>query len=249
MRYLLQIKNLRVGVDHTALIDISNLLIKPGEIHVLMGPNASGKSTLAQIIAGHPSYTIEQGGIYFLGKKINNWTPELRAKAGIFLAWQYPQSIAGLAVRDFLRTIHNNLLVNQKKSILTITDFNKLLTSKISQLDLSDKLLDRSVNDGFSGGEKKKLEILQMLLLKPKLAIIDEIDSGLDIDAVKIIAKILRQQKNMGMLVITHYQRILKYLKTDKVYISIKGKIVKEGQKGIINQIEKSGYKSLKRRG
>ncbi len=242
---LLKIKNLRVSAEHTAIIDIADLVIKPSEIHALMGPNASGKSTLAQVIAGNPLYTIKHGNTYFLEKKINHWTPEARAKAGIFLAWQYPQSIPGLTVRNFLRTIYNNLLASQKKNILSLIEFNKLLVKEADRLDFPDKLFDRSVNDGFSGGEKKKLEILQMLLLKPKLAIIDEIDSGLDIDAIKTIAKVIRQQKNMGILVITHYQRILKYLKPDKVYVSIKGKIVKKGKGALIEQIEKSGYKTF----
>ncbi len=245
MDYLLKIKNLQVGVDHAAIIDIADLVIKRGEIHALMGPNASGKSTLAQVIAGHPSYIIKRGDIYFLGKKINNWTPEARAKAGIFLAWQYPQSIPGLAVRDFLRTIYNNLLTSREKNILSLVEFDKLLVKHAAKLDLPDKLFSRSVNEGFSGGEKKKLEILQMLLLKPKLAIIDEIDSGLDIDALKNIAKVIRQQKNMGILLITHYQRILKYLKPVKVYVAIKGRIIKEGKRNLVGQIEKSGYKSL----
>ncbi|MFH1111749.1 MAG: Fe-S cluster assembly ATPase SufC [Patescibacteria group bacterium] len=242
MRHLLKIKNLRVSVGHTAIIDVLNLIIKPGEVHALMGPNGSGKSTIAQVIAGSPLYTIMQGDIYFLGKKINKLTPEARARAGIFLAWQHPHSIAGLAARDFLRTIHNNLLANQKKKVMSVIEFNKLLTIEAAKLDLRSELLERSVNEDFSGGEKKKLEILQMLLLKPKLAIIDEIDSGLDIDALKNIAKVICRQKKLSVLIITHYQRILKYLKPDLVHLLIKGKIVKSGKKYLVNKLEQSGY-------
>ncbi|MFA4936745.1 MAG: Fe-S cluster assembly ATPase SufC [Patescibacteria group bacterium] len=245
MSKLLQIKKLCISVGSNAIIDISDLAINLGEIHALMGPNGSGKSTLAQVIAGNPSYTIKQGAIYFLGKKINQWSPEERARAGIFLAWQHPHSIAGLAVRDFLRTIYNNLLSVKNKKILSVTDFNKLLLDQASSLDLPVELLERPVNEDFSGGEKKKLEILQLLLLKPKLAIIDEIDSGLDIDALKVIARVIGKRKNMGILVITHYQRILKYLKPDYVHVSINGKIVKKGKAELANQIERLGYKFL----
>ncbi|MCH7492045.1 Fe-S cluster assembly ATPase SufC [Patescibacteria group bacterium] len=240
---LLQIKNLKVKVkvQEKEILKGVNLKIRPGEIHALMGPNGSGKSTLASVIAGHPQYSITSGSISFDGKRLKKMLPNKRAELGIFLSFQYPVEVAGLSIEHFLRTAYNTTHPQQQLSAL---DFNKRFKEKLKLLRMPPEFSERSLNEGFSGGEKKKSEILQMAILEPSLAILDETDSGLDIDALKIVAKGINRLANphLGILIITHYIRILKYIKPDFVHIMIDGKIIKSGTKQLASTIEKKGY-------
>lgn len=243
---LLKIDNLAVSVkDHKIIKDLS-FSIKSGEMHALMGPNGSGKTTLAYSILGHPNCLISSGKILFKGENITNWSTAKRSKLGLFLAFQQPITIPGLQVFTFLKEIFNAF--TQEK--ISLIDFHLLVKRKMAVLDIDESFLLRNVNEDFSGGEKKKFEMLQLLLLNPSLAIIDEIDSGLDIDAIKIISdaiNLLRiENPAISIILVSHYQTILRFLKPDFVHIIVDGKIIKSGDYKLSKSIEKDGYCSLK---
>ncbi|XOU94027.1 MAG: Fe-S cluster assembly ATPase SufC [Candidatus Kerfeldbacteria bacterium] len=244
---LLEIKKIKINIGKKNIIKGLDLDIKPGEIHALMGPNGSGKSTLASTIMGHPSFHVISGVIKSQGKNIKNMSPEDRAKLGIFLSFQYPVEVPGLSVPHFLRSAYNNLHPKDKLSPL---EFSKYFETKIKMLKIKKDLAERSLNEGFSGGEKKKLEILQLAVLNPKLAILDETDSGLDIDALRTVSegikKVQKENKKMGILIITHYFRILNHIKPDYVHIMKDGKILKSGKEVLAAQVEKKGYDWIK---
>ncbi len=238
---LLSINNLSVAAENKKIINGLSLKVKANETHVIMGPNGSGKSTLALTIAGHPAYKITRGDIKFNDKKINAMSPEIRARAGIFLAFQNPQSLSGVPIFNFLHLAYNNL-----HSIkINPAELQKKLKPILNQLNLNPEFLERSINDNFSGGEKKKLEVLQLLLFKPRLAVLDETDSGLDLDALKSVANGISElrHKTRGFLVITHYQRLLDYLKPDFIHIMLDGQIVASGGKELVKKIDQFGYK------
>lgn len=238
---MLKIANLYASVEGKTILNGIDLTVNSGEVVAVMGPNGSGKSTLANTIAGHPNYVIDKGKMTLEKKDLNELKPDERAKLGLFLASQYPVAVPGLTVNSFLWQVY------KKRNVKTssLVDFRKWVETQAKMLDLNPDLLKRGLNDGFSGGEKKKLEILQMLVFNPKYLILDEIDSGLDVDALKIIAKTVAKvakQLKIGVLVITHYQRILKYLEPDKVVVMDNGKIVRSGGIELVEEIEKSGY-------
>ncbi len=237
----LEIRNLKVTVEGKKILKGLDLKIQPGEIHVIMGPNGSGKSTLASTVMGHPDFKITQGAVLLFGKSIKNISPDKRAQQGLFLSFQYPVEVAGLSIEHFLRTAYNS--INLKK-LLSPLEFRKLFEEKMKLLSIGKDLANRFLNEGFSGGEKKKLEILQMAVLNPKVAILDETDSGLDIDALKAVTQGIKKIKTakMSILVITHYFRMLRYIKPDKVHIMLNGKIVKSGGKELAIQVERKGY-------
>jgi Fe-S cluster assembly ATP-binding protein len=243
---MLSVKNLHVSVDHQPILKGLDLTVKPGEIHALMGPNGSGKSTLAYALAGHPHYHIEKGGMSLNRYSLINQSPDERARAGLFLAFQYPVTVEGVSVQNFLKAAAEALeLPVTHGSVLA---FRKNLQEIAHQLGIDPELLSRSLNDGFSGGEKKRIEILQMLTLKPKYAIFDETDSGLDIDSIKLAAagiKTAVKDFHTGALIITHYQRILEYVKPDHVHVVINGRITQSGGPDLVQKVEKSGYKHL----
>ena len=241
---LLNIKDLTVTTDNKTILDNFNLNIEPGTIHVLMGKNGAGKSTLAKVIMGDKNYQIKSGSIIFKDKLINNLTPEDRAKLGIFLTWQNPISIEGITNAEMLRTALSEI----KQEQVGLYQFAKELETQASELDFNKELIHRSLNTDFSGGERKKGEILQMNILKPELIILDEIDSGLDVDSLNIIGKnvqhYLKENKNASCLIITHYPRILEYIKPDQVHILENGKIKKTGGIELANEIDQTGFKS-----
>lgn len=241
---LLRINNLKVNIDETKILKGLNLNIKQGETHIIMGPNGSGKSTLAYSLMGHPDYEIVDGQMDFDGEIINELAADKRAKKGIFLSFQYPEEIPGVTVEDFLRTAKSAV---SEKSI-GLMAFKKLLKEKMQDLDMSEEYASRYLNLGFSGGEKKKNEILQMSILDPKLAILDETDSGLDVDAIKIVAEGVNKFKNenKSVLVITHYNKLLNYLKPDYIHILLDGRIVKTGGMELAKEIDEKGYDSFR---
>ncbi len=242
---MMEINDLVVNVEGKTILNGVNLSVLAGEVVAIMGPNCSGKSTLAYAVAGHPKYQTS-GIIKLNGKKIDDKSPDERAKLGLFLANQYPVAVSGLSVNSFLWQMHKKVKSSQLR-VTNLVEFRKYINELAVSLNLNLDLLKRSLNDGFSGGEKKKLEILQMLVFEPKYIILDEIDSGLDVDALKVIAKTVAKtaiKNKIGVLVITHYNRILKYLKADKVIILEKGKIVKTGTGKLAQDIEVSGYKN-----
>ena len=242
---MLKIENLIVKVHDQLVIDNLNLEVATGKIDALMGPNGSGKSSLAMTLMGHPEYQLIAGKIIFNNIDITNFTIHDRAKLGFFLAFQHPQAISGLKVFSFLKTIYEAYT----GQIISVPDFNNILLEKLELVGLGSCFLEREVNVGFSGGEKKRFEILQLLLLNPKIAIIDEIDSGLDIDALKLIANAIMQAKlenpDLIVLLITHYRRILNFLNLNQVHIMQQGKIVKSGNINLIEKLEQTGYENL----
>nr|YP_009257524.1 sulfate ABC transporter protein [Coeloseira compressa]ANH09607.1 sulfate ABC transporter protein [Coeloseira compressa] len=241
---LLEIKNLHACINNTAIINGLNLLINKGEIHAIMGKNGSGKSTLAKVIAGHPSYKITKGQILLNSEHITYEDPEERSHKGIFLGFQYPVEIPGVSNIDFLRVAYNAKRTSQNLPILDPLSFFEFINQKSQLIDLDSSFLQRSVNTGFSGGEKKKNEILQMALLDTQLSILDEIDSGLDIDALKTIANNINklQDQNKAIIIITHYQRILEYIKPNFIHIMQKGKITYTGNFELAQKLEDYGY-------
>ncbi|MBI5226743.1 Fe-S cluster assembly ATPase SufC [Candidatus Micrarchaeota archaeon] len=248
--HTMQVKDLYASVQGKAVLKGVNLTIKSGEVHALMGPNGSGKSTLSAVILGHPSYTIESGDILFNGDSILQWTPEQRAKAGLFLAFQYPVEVPGVSVANFLRTAYNESRPKERQ--LSVMKFNALLEQEMKTLHMPPAMAERYLNDGFSGGEKKRGEILQMAILSPKIALMDETDSGLDVDALRIVADGCAQlvkKSRLGVLLVTHYPRILHYLKPDHVHLFVDGKIVQSGGMDLAEQVEKTGYGSLEKTG
>ena len=246
---MLSIKNLYVSVEGQEILKGINLEIKPGEIHAIMGPNGSGKSTLANVLAGRAEYEITAGEITYNGEDLLEKSPEDRAREGIFLSFQYPVEIPGVPMVNFLKTAVNEHRKYQGLKELTAGEFLKLMREKMDMVDLHPQLTNRSVNEGFSGGEKKKNEIFQMALLEPKLAILDETDSGLDIDALKTVAHGVNALKSpeTSTIVVTHYQRLLDYIVPDYVHILYKGKIVKTAGKELAFELEEKGYDWIKK--
>ncbi|MFA6525212.1 MAG: Fe-S cluster assembly ATPase SufC [Patescibacteria group bacterium] len=247
MKKIFSIKNLKISVDDKQIVKGISLNIPKGEIHALMGPNGSGKSTLAQAVMGHPRYRIDAGNIKLNGREISKLSPDKRAHAGLFLSFQYPSEIPGVSLLNFLRTAYNQVKRTPKNPI-TFAEFKKLAKEKLELLQMDPDFLTRSINEGFSGGEKKRAEILQLAILEPEYAILDETDSGLDVDALRIVAEginVVRKNSKTGLLLITHYQRILEYITPDVVHIMVDGKIVKTGDAKLAKQVEKNGYRGI----
>ena len=244
---ILKIQNLDASIEKKQILKNFNLEIKENEIHVIMGPNGSGKSTFSKILAGHPSYSVNSGTIEFCNKNLLLMAPEIRSHEGLFLAFQYPLEISGLSNYDFLRLAYNEKQKYFKEKELDPLEFMELAQELLKELKIKDEFLTRNLNEGFSGGEKKRNEILQMLLLCPKLIILDEIDSGLDIDALKIICEniIKKKVKNSSLIVITHYPRILKYLEPTYIHIMSDGKLIKRGNSELIEELELKGYEAF----
>lgn len=245
---LLNIKDLHVAIEGKEIIRGLDLSINKGEIHAIMGPNGTGKSTLAAAITGREGYEITQGDILYNGESILEWDPDVRANEGIFMSFQYPIEIPGVSMTNFLRTAMNAKREYKKLSPLSASEFLKKMDEEKKLIDINAKLAARSVNEGFSGGEKKKNEIFQMAMLEPELAILDETDSGLDIDALKVVANGVNHMKSdkNAFLVITHYQRLLEYIIPDFVHVMYEGRIVKSGGKGLAMELEEKGYEWLK---
>jgi len=243
---MLEIKNLKASINNKAILKGLNLTIKPGELHAIMGPNGSGKSTLANVLTGRNGYEIS-GELKFMGKSLQSIPIEERAQKGIFLAFQYPLEIPGVNTNNFLKTSLNSIRKSKGQKELDSLSFLKLVREKSTELGIDEKILSRQLNVGFSGGEKKKNEILQMKILDPNFTILDETDSGLDIDALKIIAKGVNssRSKQKSFLVITHYQRLLDYIKPDFVHVLSNGKIIKTGCSELAEELEKTGYQEL----
>jgi Fe-S cluster assembly ATP-binding protein len=241
----LEIKDLHVSVDGNLILKGVNLTIRNGEIHALMGPNGSGKSTLAYSLMGHPQYEVEQGEVWFKGENVLEMSPDERARLGLFLAFQYPVTIPGVTLANFLRsTLNAKRGAKNGGDPISIPEFRKLMMEKLELLDMDPAFAGRYLNEGFSGGEKKRAEVLQMAVLQPEIAILDETDSGLDIDALRIVAGGVKRLvgPDMGVLLITHYQRILEYIEPSKVHIMVDGRIVIEGGAELANELEARGY-------
>lgn len=242
----LVINNLKVSIEDKQILKGVNLTVKKGEVHAIMGPNGTGKSTLAYTLMGHPAYTVTEGNVLFKGKQLLEMPTDERARQGLFLAFQYPVSIPGVTVANFLRTAVNarRKALNHEDKGISIPEFRKMLVEKMEMLKMDPSFAGRYLNEGFSGGEKKRAEILQMAILQPEIAILDETDSGLDIDALKIVSEgvnILRKQ-GIGVLLITHYQRMLNYIKPDFVHVMMGGTIVESGGAELALHLEEHGY-------
>ena len=243
----LSIKNLHVNIDGKPILQGVNLEVPQGQVHAIMGPNGTGKSTLASTLLGHPSYEVIEGEVCFKDQNILKLGTDERSRMGLFLAFQYPVSIPGVTVANFLRTALNarNKAINPEDKGIAIPEFRKLLKEKMEELKIDSSFAGRYLNEGFSGGEKKRIEVLQMAVLQPEIAILDEIDSGLDIYALRIVSEgvnLLREKQNLGVLVITHYQRLLNYIKPDVVHVMMDGKIVESGGPELAVNLEERGY-------
>lgn len=245
---MLKIKDLYTEIDGKEILKGINLEVKPGEVHAIMGPNGSGKSTLASVLAGREIFNVTKGAVIYNGENILELNPEERAKKGIFLGFQYPIEIPGVSMVNFMKTAVNEHRKYRGEEPLTASDFLKLMREKKKLVEIDSQLTNRSVNEGFSGGEKKKNEIFQMAMLEPKLAVLDETDSGLDIDALRIVANGVNKLKtpNNATIVITHYQRLLDYIVPDVVHVLYKGKIVKTSGKELALELEERGYDWIK---
>lgn len=245
---LLEVKNLKVSIENNIILKNLNLEVKKGEIHAIMGPNGSGKSTFSKVITGHPAYSILEGDILLKGLSIINLTPEERSHLGIFLAFQYPIEIPGVSNEDFLRLAYNAKQQFYNQPEADPLEFLGIITEKMQLVNMSPLFLSRNVNEGFSGGEKKRNEILQMILLDSEISILDETDSGLDIDALKFISTGINKfmNKEKGIILITHYQRLLDYIKPNYVHVMHSGKIVKTGPSELAKELETKGYEWLK---
>ena len=245
---MLSIKNLHAKIDDKQILNGVNLEVKPGEVHAIMGPNGSGKSTLASVLAGREEFEVVEGQVEFLGRNLLEMAPEERAREGLFLAFQYPVEIPGVSTINFMKTALNQIRVHRGQQPLDAVSFLKLMKEKMKLVEMDQSLLNRSLNEGFSGGEKKRNEVFQMAMLEPKLSILDETDSGLDIDALKIVANGVNKLRNKsnGIIVVTHYQRLLDYIIPDYVHVLFKGKIVKSGTKDLALELEAKGYDWIK---
>ena len=245
---LLEVKDLHVSINENAILKNLNLTINKGEIHAIMGPNGSGKSTFSKVLAGHPAYSILKGDILFKGLSILDLEPEQRSHLGIFLAFQYPIEIPGVSNEDFLRLAYNSKQKFYNKPEIDPLEFLTVINEKLKLVNMSPVFLGRNVNEGFSGGEKKRNEILQMILLDSELAILDETDSGLDIDALKTISMVINNfmDSSKSILLITHYQRLLDYIKPDYVHVFQDGKIIKTGSAELAKELENKGYEWLR---
>lgn len=245
---MLKINNLHAEVEGQQILKGINLEVKAGEVHAIMGPNGSGKSTLASVLAGREDYEVSEGTVEFLGKDILDLAPEDRAREGLFLAFQYPVEIPGVSSNNFLRTALNQIREYNGLEPLDAVHFLKLMKEKMALVDIDQRLINRSLNEGFSGGEKKRNEIFQMAVLEPKLAILDETDSGLDIDALRIVANGVNKLKSPenATIVVTHYQRLLDYIVPDFVHVLYNGRIVKSGDKNLAMELEEKGYDWIK---
>ena len=241
---ILAIEDLHVEVEGKEILKGLSLTVERGHVHAIMGPNGSGKSTLSHTLMGHPHYQITQGSILWEGRRINDWKADERARNGLFLAFQYPMAIPGVSVVSFLR----EAMKARFGGALPVKEFRARIQEEMARLGIDESFATRSVNDGFSGGEKKRHEILQMALLQPKLAVLDETDSGLDIDALRIVADGINRLRNpdVGILLVTHYQRILNYVQPDYVNVMVQGQIVRSGGKGLAQELERTGYESFK---
>ena len=241
---MLQIKNLHAIVEEKGILKGINLEVKPGEIHAVMGPNGSGKSTLASVLAGNPKYEVTRGSILFKGNDLLEMEPEDRAREGLFLSFQYPVEIPGVSMVNFMRAAVNEQRKYRGEEPISASDFLKLMREKRELLGMDSNLVSRSVNEGFSGGEKKKNEIFQMAMLSPQLSILDETDSGLDIDALRVVAQGVNKlhKKENATIVITHYQRLLEYIKPDHVHVLYAGRIIRSGGPELALELEKRGY-------
>ncbi|PIQ97261.1 MAG: Fe-S cluster assembly ATPase SufC [Nitrospinae bacterium CG11_big_fil_rev_8_21_14_0_20_56_8] len=242
---MLEIKNLHAGFDGHEILNGISLTVNLGEVHAIMGPNGSGKSTLAKILSGHPAYEVTGGEVVFEGKNLLEMSTEERSLAGIFMGFQYPVEVPGVNNAEFLRLAYNARLVRHGKEEVDPLEFDDILQGKMDSLGMEPKYKERNLNEGFSGGEKKKNETLQMAILEPRLAILDETDSGLDIDALRVVAngvnRIFKREDN-ALILITHYQRLLDYIKPDFVHVLSKGKIIKSGKKDLALELEAQGY-------
>ncbi len=245
---MLSIQNLHAGIEEKQILKGINLDIKPGEVHAIMGPNGSGKSTLASVLAGKTNYTVTEGSVEFLGKDLLELSPEKRAGEGLFLGFQYPVEIPGLSTTNFIKTAVNEVRKYRGEAPLDAVSFLKMMKEKMALMNIDQSLLSRPLNEGFSGGEKKRNEIFQMAMLQPKLAILDETDSGLDIDAIRIVAGGVNKLRNKdnAVLLVTHYQRLLDYIVPDFVHVLYNGRIVRSGTKELAFELEERGYDFIK---
>lgn len=244
---MLEIKNLHARVDGNQILNGINLTVRPGEVHAIMGPNGSGKSTLAHVLAGREDYEVTEGQILYNGRDLVELEPEERAAEGLFMAYQYPVEIPGVSNKYFLKAAINAIRKYHKQPLIKTSDFLDMLKANLAKLGMDKDMMERSVNEGFSGGEKKRNEILQMAMLQPKLAVLDETDSGLDIDALKIVAEGVNALRgpDRAMIVVTHYQRLLDYIIPDFVHVLAGGKIVRSGDKSLAKELEAQGYAFL----
>jgi Fe-S cluster assembly ATP-binding protein len=245
---VLEIRNLHAAIDGKEILKGLNLTVKAGETHAIMGPNGSGKSTLAKVLAGHPDYEVTQGEVIYQGKNLLEIDPDERAREGVFLAFQYPIEIPGVSNANFLRMAYNEKAKHEGRDELDPLEFDDLIREKMQIVEMDTSFINRSVNEGFSGGEKKRNEILQMAVLEPKLAVLDETDSGLDIDAMRIVANGINKlaNKNNAIVLVTHYQRLLNYIVPDFVHVLYQGLIVKSGGKELAQELEQKGYDWIK---
>jgi len=245
---MLSIKNLHAKIEDNQILNGINLEVKAGEVHAIMGPNGSGKSTLASVLAGREEFEVTEGTVEYFGKNILDLAPEERAREGIFLAFQYPVEIPGVSTINFMKTAVNQVRKSRGQDTLDAVSFLSLMRERMKLVEIDQSLLNRSLNEGFSGGEKKRNEIFQMAMLEPKLAILDESDSGLDIDALRIVANGVNKlrTKNNAVVVVTHYQRLLEYIIPDFVHVLYKGRIVKSGTKELALELEAKGYDWIK---
>lgn len=243
---MLRIKDLHARVEEKEILKGLNLEVKAGEVHAIMGPNGSGKSTLAGVLGGKDGFEITSGAVEFLGKDLLELDPEIRAREGLFLAFQYPVELPGVLGSYFLRTSYNAIREHRGEKPLGVREFNELIKQKAAALELDESLIRRAVNEGFSGGEKKRNEVLQLTLLEPKLAVLDETDSGLDIDALQVVSRgvnsFMKDHADRAVIVITHYQRLLDYITPDFVHVLLDGRIVKSGPKELALELEAKGY-------
>ena len=248
---MLTIKQLSVSINEQPILNGIDLRVRAGEVHAIMGPNGSGKSTLSKVLAGHPSYEVTSGKVSYLDKNLLSLTPEERAQAGIFMSFQYPVEIPGVANINFLKASVNAVRKGQGKAPLDAIEFLNFIRAKCQLLDMDESFLYRSINEGFSGGEKKRNEILQMAALEPKLAILDETDSGLDIDALRVISEGVNAMRtaDRAIILVTHYQRLLNYIEPDFIHVLAHGKIIKSGDKSLALELEDKGYSWLEEMG